>query len=62
MTGPEESGGRGAIGIRTAMALYAVLAIFAIFTLKKEWLFVALVILGGAAVKTYIVHVRSKLE
>jgi hypothetical protein len=44
------------------MALYAVLAVFALFTLKKEWLFVALVILGGAAVKTYIVHVRSKLE
>ena len=44
------------------MALYAVLAVFAILTLKKDWLFVALVVVGGAAVKTYISHVRSKIE
>lgn len=50
------------ISIKTAMILYAVLAVFAILTLKKEWLFVALVILGGAAIKTYISHVRRKLE
>ncbi|HEX4811077.1 MAG TPA: hypothetical protein VH325_19210 [Bryobacteraceae bacterium] len=62
MTGPGDSGGRGMISIKTAMILYAVLAVFAILTLKKEWLFVALVILGGAAIKTYISHVRRKLE
>jgi hypothetical protein len=59
---PRESGNQGTIGIRTAMVAYAVLAVIAVFTLKKEWLFVALVILGGAALKTYIFHVRSKLE
>jgi hypothetical protein len=62
MTGPEESGKRGAIGIRTAMGLYAVLAVIAVLTLKREWLLLALIILGGAAIKTYVVHVRSKLE
>ncbi|HEX4230686.1 MAG TPA: hypothetical protein VHZ07_18565 [Bryobacteraceae bacterium] len=62
MTDPEESGKRGAIGIRTAMALYAVLAVVAVLTLKREWLVVALIILGGAAIKTYVVHARSKLE
>jgi hypothetical protein len=62
MTDPEESGKRGAIGIRTAMGLYAVLAVIAVLTLKREWLFVALVVVGGAAIKTYISHVRRKLE
>ena len=62
MTGPDHSGKQGAISFRIAMALYAVLAVFAILTLKKGWLFVALVVVGGAAVKTYISHVRSKIE
>ncbi|MGC2658748.1 MAG: hypothetical protein WA324_12390 [Bryobacteraceae bacterium] len=60
--GRPESGGQGAISIRAAMILYAVLAVIAVFTLKKEWLFLGLIIIGGAAVKTYISHVRKKLE
>jgi hypothetical protein len=60
--GHSESGGTGIIGIRTAMILYAVLAVIAAFTLKKEWLFLGLIIIGGAAAKTYISHVRKKLE
>jgi hypothetical protein len=62
MKDPEESGKSGAIGIGTAMALYAVLAVIAVLTLKREWLVVALIVVGGAAIKTYVVHVRSKIE
>lgn len=44
------------------MLLYAVLAVIALVTLKKEWLLLGLIVVGGAAAKTYISHVRKKLE
>ena len=46
------------IGARTAFLLYAALAGAAIFTLKGKMLGLALTIVGGFAVKTYVDHLR----
>jgi hypothetical protein len=50
------------IGFRTAMLLFAVLAIYALATLKGTPLFFALLIVFALAAKAYIYHVRSRLK
>jgi uncharacterized membrane protein YiaA len=50
------------IGIRTAMVLYALLLVAAFATLKGTALYVALIIVLGIAAKTYLHHLRDRLE
>lgn len=60
MTPPDPS--RTVIGIRTAMVLYALLLVAAFATLKGTALYIALIIVLGIAVKTYLHHLRSRIE
>jgi hypothetical protein len=60
MNPPEPS--RTVIGIRTAMLLYALLIVGAFATLKGTALYIALVIVLGIAAKTYLHHLRSRIE
>jgi hypothetical protein len=60
MNSPEPS--RTIIGIRTALALYALLLIAAFATLKGTALYIAIIIVLGIAIKTYVHHLRRSLE
>ena len=60
MNTPEPSG--SAISFRTAMILFAVLAITSVLTLKGPALALALIIVLGLAAKAYVHHLRSRLE
>lgn len=53
---------RGVIGLRTALVLYALLIIAAIATLKGTALAVALLIVLALAAKSYLHHVRGRME
>lgn len=53
---------KGVISIWTAMALYALLAIWSVWTLKGIALAVALIVVGGLAAKSYVHFLRSRLE
>jgi hypothetical protein len=59
MTPSEPS--RSIIGMRTAMVLYALLLVAAFISLKGTALYIALVIVLGIAVKTYLHHLRGRL-
>ena len=50
------------IGIRTALVLYAALVIFALVTLKGKFLYFALLIVFAVAAKTFLHHLRSRIE
>ncbi len=50
------------IGIRTALILYALLVIASLVTLKGTPLALALIIVIALAVKSYVHHLRSRLE
>jgi hypothetical protein len=50
------------IGIRTALLLYALLVIASLVTLKGTPLALALIIVIALAVKSYVHHLRSRLE
>lgn len=60
MNPPEPS--RTIIGLRTALVLYAVLLVAAFATLKGTALYIALIIVLGIAVKTYLHHLRRGIE
>jgi len=60
MSPPEPS--RTIIGIRIALVLYAVLLIAAFATLKGTALYIALIIVLGVAIKTYLHHLRDHIE
>ena len=53
---------RTLIGVRTALALYAVLVVFAFLTLKGKALYIALLIVFGVAAKTFLHHLRRRIE
>jgi hypothetical protein len=53
---------RGVIGIWTAMALYVLLAAWSVATLKGIALALALIIIGGLAIKSYVHFLRSRME
>jgi len=53
---------RTVIGIRTAMLLYVLLIVGAFAILKGTALYIALVIVLGIAAKTYLHHLRSRIE
>lgn len=50
------------IGFRTAMILFAALAGFAIAMLKGPALYLALIIIFLVAVKSYVHHIRKRME
>lgn len=50
------------IGIKTALALYAVLAALCFLTLKGPPRYLALIIVGGLAAKSVVHYFRSRLE
>ena len=60
MNPPEPS--RTIIGLRTALVLYALLLVAAFATLKGTALYIAIVIVLGIAIKTYVHHLRRSLE
>jgi hypothetical protein len=60
MREPDDS--RGVIGIRTAIILFAVLAIAAWATLKGSALWIALLIVFALAIKAFVHHLRSRIE
>jgi hypothetical protein len=53
---------RPVISFRVAMSTYAVLAALCGFTLHGNALFIALIIIGGIAIKTWLVEVKKKLD
>lgn len=53
---------RGVIGLRTALILYALLILAAIATLKGTALAVAVLIVLALAAKSYVHHVRDRIE
>lgn len=54
--------GNKIISLRTAMIAYAVLAAIAFGTLKGYALGVALIIVFGAAAKSYLHYIRERME
>jgi len=60
MTPQEPS--RSVIGLRTALILYALLLAFAFATLKGTALAIAVLIVLALAAKSYVHHVRSRME
>jgi hypothetical protein len=60
MTSHEPS--RGVIGLRTALILYGLLGIAALATLKGTALAVALLVVVALAAKSYLHHLRSRVE
>jgi high-affinity Fe2+/Pb2+ permease len=53
---------KGVIGIRTAVALYALLAAWSLATLKGIALAFALIVIVGLAIKSYVHFLRSRIE
>lgn len=60
MSTPEEH--QSVIGIKTAMLLFAGLAVFAFLTLKGPALVIALLIVFALAVKAFVHHLRRRIE
>lgn len=54
--------GRKMISLRTGMIAYAVLLAISIFTLKGYALAVAVIIVLGAAAKSYLHYLRERME
>ena len=50
------------ISIRTAMLLYALLVLASVLTLKGTPLALALIIVLGLALKSYVHHLRSRWQ
>jgi hypothetical protein len=60
MTNHEPS--RSVIGLRTALILYGLLIVAAFFTLKGTALAVAVLIVLALAAKSYLHHIRGRME
>ena len=60
MTPQEPS--RSVIGLRTALILYALLLVFAFATLKGTALAIAVLIVVLLAVKSFVHHLRKRME
>lgn len=50
------------ISIRTALILYGLLTVASVLTLHGTPLALALIVVLGLAAKTYVHHLRSRLE
>ncbi len=53
---------RSVIGLRTALILDALLLVFAFFTLKGAALAIAVLIVVLLAAKSFVHHLRSRME
>lgn len=53
---------RGMISIGTALVLFAVLAVLSVITLRGIALALALIVIGGLAIKSYVHFLRSRIE
>ena len=60
MNDPETS--RTIIGFRTAMILYTVLTVVSFVVLRGTALVLALLIVFALAVKSYVYHLRSRID
>lgn len=60
MNTPEPS--RSVISLRTALILYALLIVFAVWTLKGTALILALLIVGALTVKSILHYFRERME
>ena len=60
MSAPDQP--RSVIGIKTAVILFALLAVFAFATLKGPALYIALLIVLALAAKAFVHHLRSRME
>jgi len=54
--------GKPLISFAAAMIAYAVLAVFCLATLHGDGLYIALLIIGALAMKTWLARVKSRLE
>jgi hypothetical protein len=59
---PPSSEGRPLLSYRAAMWAYAVLAVLCLATLHGDALYLALLIIGALAIKTWLAEAKSKLE
>lgn len=50
------------ISYRAAMAAYVVLAVVCLLTLHGDALYIALLIIGALAIKTWLVEVKKRVE
>ncbi|HXR75319.1 MAG TPA: hypothetical protein VN737_05045 [Bryobacteraceae bacterium] len=50
------------VSLRTAMVLYAALGVLCLATLHGDPLYIALLIIGAIALKTWLAQVKSKIE
>ncbi len=63
MTGQDQQGEpkSSLIGLRTAIFLYALLVIVSCLILKGKPLYLALIIVGGLAAKSYVHYLRERV-
>jgi hypothetical protein len=62
--GPDEplTNGKPVIGYRGAMVAYAALAVVCRLTLHGDALYIALLIIGALAIKTWLIEVKKRVE
>lgn len=53
--------GKTVISYRAAMTAYAVLAVVCLLTLHDDALYIALLIIGALAIKTWLVEVKKRV-
>lgn len=58
---PDEEG-KPLISYRAAMAAYAVLAVVCLITLHGDALYIALLIIGAIAIKTWLAEAKKRIE
>lgn len=54
--------GKTVISYRSAMAAYAVLAVVCLVTLRGDALYIALLIIGALAIKTWLAEAKKRVE
>lgn len=59
---PLHSEGKAPLSYPAAMIAYAVLGVVCLVTLRGDPLYVALLIIGALALKTWLARVKSRLE
>lgn len=60
--GTNIDGPKPGISLRTAMVLYAALGVLCLATLHGDPLYIALLIIGAIALKTWLAQVKSKIQ
>jgi hypothetical protein len=58
----QNQGHKGVISIGTAIGLFALLTVWAVMTLKGAPLALALIIVAGLAIKSYLHFLRDRIE